>query len=155
MTREEGFKLYTWLQASWPTVLKPGLPEDFVTAKVDELQQAFGEYDFGEVLDAFNAYKAKNARFPFSKEIVDLILEARTQKGQTADNSAQLYEMEIIWPDGYEACVGLFTRPDFINHPRNVNHLQPEEWRRRFMATRHRYIIQQQIKNGQRKAGEV
>ena len=155
MNKDEAYRLYSWQSTSWPLVIKPGLPERYVTAKVDEILETFGAYSFDEVLAAFQEYKSGNPRYPFTSEILELIRQNRQQRvGSTADD--ELYEMEFVEPSGHEYCIGLFKRDDFINHPANPERLTPREWRRRFMAERHHYYIsQQQIKNGQRKAGEV
>lgn len=154
MTREEAARLYSWQSTSWPLVIKPGLPEKYITAKVDEILETFGAFSFDEVLAAFQEYKASNARYPFTSEILELIRQNRQQRvGSTADD--ELYEMEFVEPSGHEYCIGLFKRDDFIRYPANPEQLTPYEWHRRFMEARHRYFIQQQIKNGQRNAGEV
>lgn len=144
MNKDEAYRLYSWQSTSWPLVIKPGLPERYVTAKVDEILEAFGAFSFDEVLEAFQEYKASNARYPFTSEILELIRANRIQRAGAAGEDDELYEMEFVEPSGHEYCIGLFKRDDFINHPANPERLTPREWRRRFMAERHRIWKAQQ-----------
>lgn len=137
MNRDEAYRLYTWQSTSWPLVIKPGLPEKFVTAKVDEVLECFRDYTFEEVLAAFQEYKAGNARYPFPSEILAIIRENRQRKaGASKHPDDELYEMEFVEPSGHEYCIGLFGRQAFIEHPENPEKLTPEEWHLRFMRAR-------------------
>ena len=132
-------EIYTWLSVGWPTVLKPGAPDEFVRMKCREIMHDFGTYDIGQIREAVDRCRRNSDKFPTSKAIMNEIkwiqaAEAAKRKAENPDDEG--WPMEIIYPDGHEACYGVFNRSQFVNHAKNPEHLQPEEWRRRFMKRR-------------------
>ena len=142
LSRSDVMEIYTWLSASWPTVLKPGAPDDFVRMKHRELMADFGGYDKDEVLEAIKRWREQHDKFPATKNIINEIEWSRRERiarQREADpEAAEGWPMEIVYANGDEACYGVFTREQFVNHPKNPDHLQPEEWKRRFRMRRAR-----------------
>ena len=132
-------ELYYWLTAAWPLVIKPGASEQFQDAKLRELYKTYDQYRDEEVIAAFQKWTEENEKFPSTKNILNEIKWSRTIKVGRKENEI-LWPMDIIYPDGNEYSYGSFTRSEFVNHPRNTEHLQPEEWERRFRKTRNRIL---------------
>ena len=139
-------EIYTWLSAGWPTVLKPGAPDDFVRAKCRELLHDFGSYDIDTIREAINRCRANSEKFPSTKALINEVkwIQAANRKQKRLGDDDGLWPMLIIYDDGYEACYGQFYRPEFVNHPKNVEHLEPEEWLRRFNKRRDAIIQRMQ-----------
>lgn len=145
-------EIYTWLSVGWPTVLKPGAPDDFVRMKCREILHDFGKYDRDDVLEGLNRWRKEHDKFPAAKNIINEIEWMRREKAMKARENnpedALGWPMEVIYANGSEACYGTFDRAHFVEHPKNTEHLQPEEWRRRFLKRR------QQIYEHMRAEGE-
>ena len=142
LSNKDAAELYTWLSAGWPTVLKPGAPDDFVRAKVRELLHDFGTYDIDMVREAVNRCRECSEKFPTSKAILNEIkcIQQAERAKKRAEDTDGPWPMLIIYDDGYEACYGQFDRDIFVNHPKNTEHLEPEEWLRRFDKRRDRIL---------------
>ena len=137
-------ELYTWLSAGWPTVIRPGAPEEFVRMKCRELLHDFGGYDLETVREAIERCRKYGDKFPTTKAILNEIAWIYKQREAAKPEDERYgWPMEIVYPDGHEACYGVFTRERFVNHPKNTEHLQPEEWRRRFLKRRQQIYEQQ------------
>ena len=141
MTQQGVTMLYEYLAAAWPLVIKPGVDEAWKRGKLKELYRTYDNYRDEEVLEAFQKWTDENDRFPTTKNILNEIRWARTIKAGPKENET-LWPMNIIYNDGNEYCYGCFKRVDFINHPRNPEHLDPEEWERRFRVTYSRVMKQ-------------
>lgn len=145
MTQQGVAELYLWLMASWPLVIKPGASESFQKAKMRELYDTFREYTDAEVSGAFKKWTDENEKFPTTKNIISEIKWARIRKSGKAVDPAQLYVMERILEDGTEYMVthngkAAFTWDEFVDLPGNTEHLDPEEWERRFNVRRRRIL---------------
>ena len=141
MTQKGAQELYMWLMAAWPLVIKANASEAFQKAKMQELFKTYKEYTDEEVSNAFQVWTENNEKFPTTKNIINEIKWSRVRKhGKQADPEAR-YNMEVIADDGTEYMVcwngkASFTLEEFINMPRNKEHLAPEEWERRFKIRR-------------------
>ena len=146
MTYSEADELYMWLAASWPLTIRPNATEEFRRVKTEELRQSFAKYSYTEVGEAFYRWKMENEKFPSVKNIINEIewLRKKNQAQGAANPDDYGWPMEIVYADGHEACYGVFNRQQFINHAKNPEHLQPEEWRRRFMKRRQQIYKRQQ-----------
>lgn len=139
MTQQGVVSLYEYLGAAWPLVIRPGVDDQWKRSKYRELFQTYRSYTDEEVLAAFQKWTEENEKFPSTKNILNEIKWARTIKVGRKENEI-LWPMDIIYSDGTEYSYGSFTRSEFVNHPRNTEHLQPEEWERRFRKTRNRIL---------------
>ena len=137
MTNEGIKSLYMWLSAAWPEKIRPGVDEAWKRAKLIEMYGTWKDYEDAEVMCAFQKWTEENSKFPTTHDIVNEIKWARVKKVGTQENE-ELWPMDFIAKDGTEWSFGSFRRSDFINHPRNKEHLQPEEWEKRYKATRKR-----------------
>lgn len=140
MTKQGVKELYMWLTASWPLVIKPGASEDFQTAKLEELYKTYKAYNDVEVRAAFEKWAEENEKFPTTKNIITEIRFAKARAGKLVDPQKR-YVMERIYDDGTEYMVShngkaTFTWTEFVNLPCNPDHIDPEEWERRFKARR-------------------
>lgn len=136
MTAEGVKMLYTWLTAAWPLVIKPGASEAYQNAKMRELYKTYKEYTDEEVTAAFQKWTEENEKFPTTKNVLNEIKWARKLKAPKGKENAIYWPMDVIYDDGNEWTYGSFKREVFINHPRNPDHLEPEEWERRFKLRR-------------------
>lgn len=136
MTIQGVNELYQYLGAAWPLVIKPGVDEAWKKAKVRELYTTYSDYRDEEVLAAFQKWTEENEKFPTTKNILNEIKWARWLKVGAKQENEIYWPMDIIYDDGNEWTYGSFKREDFVNHPKNPDHLQPEEWERRFNARR-------------------
>lgn len=135
LSASEAREIYTWLTAGWPNTLKPGASEEFVRAKMRELIKDYARYSKDEVLEGIDRWRANNEKFPTTKNIINEIEWLRSQENARRKSSGEdpdEWPMLIIYDDGYEACYGIFTRAQFVNHPKNSENLEPEEWLRRY-----------------------
>lgn len=141
MTQQGAVDLYQYLGAAWPLVVKPGVDEKWATAKKRELYQTYREYSDEEVMAAFQKWTAENDKYPTTKQILTEIKWARARKNTKHTDPTARYNMEIITDDGTEYMVvwngkASFTLEEFMNIPRNKEHLDPEEWERRYKIRR-------------------
>ena len=145
MTANGVNELYMWLSTSWPLVIKPGASQEWKTAKLKQLYTTFKEYTDSEVIAAFQKWTSENEKYPTVKNIINEIKWAQIRKlGKKADNTV-LYTMDKIDADGNEFAVmyngkTAFTWQEFIDLPCNKDHLDPEEWERRFKLRRKRIL---------------
>lgn len=139
MTNEGVKSLYLWLSAAWPEKIRPGVDDTWKRAKLIEMYGTWKEYDDAEVMEAYQKWTEENSKFPTTHDIINEIKWARVQVVGERENEV-LWSMDFIARDGTEWSFGSFKRSDFINHPRNREHLQPEEWERRFRVTRNRVL---------------
>lgn len=149
MTSQGVNELYQYLGAAWPLVIKPGADPEWKRAKVRELYQTYKDYDDAEVLAAFQKWTTNSEKFPTTKNIINEIMWAHSEKVKliTGDGT---YQMEYIDDAGTEFLVSYggkinFTVVEFVNLPRNKEHLTPEEWERRLKARR-KYIKNKLLK---------
>lgn len=142
MTYKEAGELVIWLAVSWPNSMKGLTNDQMKTAKTEELLQTFGKYDYKLLMAAFDKWKREHEKYPTAHNILNEIAwmqREQAAKVKAADPDEALgWPMEIIYADGHEACWGVFSRERFVNHPKNPDHLQPEEWKRRFRMRRAR-----------------
>lgn len=138
MTQKGVRDLYEYLSAAWPLVIKPGVDEAWKTAKMRELYQTHRSHGDREVLAAYQKWTEENDKFPTTKNIINEIKWARVLHSTAGRENETYWPMDFFDKDGNEWTIGSFKRADFINHLRNPNKLQPEEWERRFKSTRSR-----------------
>ena len=146
MKHNEAKELVTWLTVSWPVTMKGLTTDEMKAAKVEELLQSFGKYDYELVFAAFDKWKREHEKFPSTHNILNEIAwieKERNAKKQEKDPE-DAWPMEVVYSNGDEACYGVFTREKFVNHAKNTEHLSPEEWRRRFMKRRQQIYKRQQ-----------
>lgn len=141
MTQRGAQELYMWLMAAWPLVIKPNASESFQIAKIQELFKTYKEYSDEEVAAAFQRWTDEHEKFPTTKNIITEIKWARARKNTKRVDPEARYNMEIIADDGTEYMVvwngkASFTLEEFVNMPRNKEHLDPEEWERRYKIRR-------------------
>lgn len=139
MTKQGVVDLYTYLATAWSLVVKPGASEGWKTAKLRELYDSFKDYTDEEVLVAYKKWTEQNDKYPTLKNILNEIAWIRVRKRGPEKNDR--YMMERIYDDGNEYVVMVndkivFTWDEFINLPCNTEHLDPEEWQRRFLSRR-------------------
>lgn len=140
MTQQGAKELYDWLSVAWMLVVKPNATEEWKTKKIRELYQTYRDYSDADVLEAFRKWTEENEKFPTTKNIINELKWIRVQR-QPKTDPAKRYQMERIYDDGNEYVVMhdgkiLFTWDEFLNLPGNPEHLDPEEWARRFEARR-------------------
>ena len=136
MTAEGVKMLYTWLTAAWPLVIKPGASEAYQNAKMRELYKTYKEYSDEEVTAAFQKWTEENEKFPTTKNVLNEIKWARRLKMPKGKENAIYWPMDVIYDDGNEWTYGSFKREAFINHPKNPDGIEPEEWERRYKIRR-------------------
>lgn len=143
LSPSEAREIYTWLSASWPTVIKPGAGDEFVRVKLREIAKDFQAYTKDEVLAGIDRWRQNNEKYPSTKNLINEVEWLRRQKAikrRAAGDSESLWPMLIIDDDGYEACYGQYVREAFVNHPMNIEKLEPEEWLRRFQVRKGKII---------------
>lgn len=139
MTKQGVIDLYTYLSTAWSLVVKPGASEGWKTAKLRELYQSYADFEDDEVLAAFQKWTQENEKFPTVKNIINEIMWAKVaRRGKPKD---ERYFMERIDNEGNEFLVMhdgkvSFTWDEFINLPCNKEHLDPDEWSRRYEKRR-------------------
>ena len=144
MTQQGTVQLYEYLGAAWPLVIKPGVDEQWRRNKIRELFRTYLDYTDTEVMEAYQKWTEENEKFPTVKNIISEIrwLRAKKQGGKTENE--ELHQAPV-WIDGQEQLIMhggkiAWKRVDFVNQIWNPEKLQPEEWERRFKATRARAI---------------
>ena len=141
MTQQGVMDLYMYMMAQWPTQVKTWTSETFQKAKTQELYKTYREYTDAEVLTAFQKWAENEDKYPTTKQILTEIKWARARKNTKHTDPTARYNMEIITDDGTEYMVvwngkASFTLEEFMNIPRNKEHLDPEEWERRYKIRR-------------------
>lgn len=139
MTKKGVKELYTWLTASWPLVIRPGASETFQAAKLAELYATFKDYQDDQVTAAFREWTLEHETFPSTKNILDIIAWSTPKRPQ--QDTGRRYMMERIDAEGNEGVVSsggkiMFTWEEFRELPANTEHLDPEEWARRYRIRR-------------------
>ena len=146
MTKDGVKSLYQWLSTAWPLVVKVGADDGWKQAKLRELYATYADCTDGEVCSAFQKWTFENNKFPTTHDILNEIKWARAT-AHAKENDNELYSLDVIYADGNEWSYGYFTRADFINHPKNKEHLSPEEWERRFNIRRRDILNRIQAQN--------
>lgn len=131
--------LYMYLSTAWPLVIRPGAKPEWKRAKMRELYRTYEHYEDAEVIAAFQKWTNEQEKFPTTKNILNELKWMRMKRLKQQENE-ELWPMDFMAKDGTEWSYGLFRRSEFVNHPRNPEHLEPEEWERRFVLTRRRII---------------
>lgn len=144
--------LYMYLSTAWPLVIRPGAEPEWKRAKMRELYRTYEHYEDAEVLAAFQKWTNEQEKFPTTKNIMNELKWLQLKKSRKQENE-ELWPMDFMAKDGTEWSYGLFRRLEFVNHPRNPEHLEPEEWERRFVLTRRRIMdkIWKELKEEERK----
>lgn len=133
--------LYMYLSTAWPLVIRPGAEPEWKRAKMRELYRTYEHYEDAEVIAAFQKWTNEQEKFPATKNIINELKWLRLQKlGKKADLK-KTYQMEWIRDDGTEVLIQYdnkinYTWDEFMNVPRNKDHLDPEEWERRYKLRR-------------------
>ena len=145
MTQQGAAELYMWLMAAWPLVIKANSSKAFQNAKIEQLFESYKGYSDEEVKHAYEKWTEENEKWPSTKNILTEIKWARARKGGKRVDPTERYQMEIITDDGTEFLVErngttMFTLEEFMNLPRNKDHLPPDEWERRYQARRKRML---------------
>ena len=145
MTATEASSLYMWMMATWPTVIKPGASEQFQNAKIQELIRTYRNYDTELVLEAYEKWARENDKYPTTKQILNEVkwLKMRNRVGDRENEAT--YMLEMIDSHGNESVYEhdgkiAFIRAEFVDLPANPDHLQPEEWEKRYQAVRRRVL---------------
>lgn len=141
MTQQGAADMYMWLMAAWPQVIKSNSSEAFQNAKIRELFKTYEGYTDEEVSNAFQKWTDENEKFPTTKNIINEIKWGRVRKSGKHIDPTERYTMEFITDDGTEYMVvwngkASFTLEEFMNMPRNKDHLTPDEWERRYRIRR-------------------
>ena len=147
MTQQGVVELYQYLGAAWPLVVKPGVDETWKVSKLRELATTYREYDDKEVLEAFQKWTEENEKYPTTKNIITEIKWAQAQRNLGNRENEELWQAPR-WINGQEVLIMRdgkiqWKRSEFIQQPWNTEHLQPEEWEKRFKATRKRWLQKQ------------
>ena len=143
MTQQGTVQLYEYLGAAWPLVIKPGVDVRWKQNKIMELFKTYLDYTDTEVMEAYQKWTEENEKFPTVKNIINEIRWLRARRGGKTENE-ELHQAPV-WIDGQERLIMYggkiaWKRVDFVNQIWNPEKLQPEEWERRFKATRARAI---------------
>lgn len=139
MTTEGIKELYTRLAISWPTIYRQNGSEGYNRSMMKIYYDSFRDLTDEEVLAGLQKWTEENEKAPTIKALINEAKWLRIKNAPKAENE-ELHPMDFITKEGIEWSYGLFKRSDFVNHPRNPEHLQPEEWERRFNLTRKRII---------------
>ena len=145
MTKQGINEVYMFMMATWPLQYKTWSNETFQAAKLKQMHDTYKDYKDEEVMSAFQKWAEENDNFPSTRQILnELKWKRAVRPGKFVDPST-LYMMDVIGPDGTEYVVEkdgkcTFTLEEFINIKRNKDHLDPEEWERRFKERRRRIL---------------
>ena len=141
MTTAGVTELYTRLQISWPTTYKQNVSDEWKRSAYKTYFDSFREFTDHEVLEALLKWTSENEKAPSIKALINEAKWLRLRKlGKKADPKTT-YQMEWIRDDGTEVLIMHngkinFTWDEFLNVPRNKDHLDPEEWERRYKIRR-------------------
>lgn len=135
-----------YLSTAWPLVVRPGADEAWKRAKMNELFRTYRDHEDMEVIEAFQKWTREQEKFPTTKNIINEIEWAHVKNRRTVDGKVT-FQMERIRDDGTEFVVMHngkvnFTWTEFLQVPCNTQHLDPEEWDRRYKARR-KHILRQ------------
>lgn len=139
MTGNGVTEFYNRLSVAWPMVYKPGVSEEWKRSALKSYYDAFRDYTDAEALMALMKWTQENEKPPTIKNIINELKWARTAKAVRGRENEKLWPMDWMDKDGNEWTWGSFKRADFVNHPRNPNRLDPEEWERRFKIQRRQW----------------
>lgn len=150
MTKQGIYDVYMFMMATWPLNYKTWASEGFREAKTKQMSEVFKDYSDEEVMKAFQRWAEENDNFPSTRQILNELKWHRTLKVGKYVDPNKLYMMDVIGPDGTEYVVEkdgkcLFTLEEFLNIKRNKDHLDPDEWERRFMERRRRILREQSM----------
>lgn len=145
MTQEGAKKTYYWLQAAFPKDYKTNASADFQATKIRQLYDMYREYTDQEVMVAVQKWAENNDKAPTIKNMLTELKWARAIKDNKHVDPTERFNMEFITDDGTEYMVmwngkASFTLEEFMNIPRNKDHLTPDEWERRFRARRKKIL---------------
>lgn len=140
MTGEGVKQLYMWLSTAWPLVIRPGVDESWKQAKLRELYTTYEKYRDAEVIEAFQKWTEEHDKYPTTKNIINEIEWAQRLRASGGRENTELWDMSFIKDNGEEWSYGAFRRDAFVTHPRNPDHLQPEEWERRYKIRRRQVL---------------
>lgn len=140
MTQDGAIKLYQWLTTAWSLVVRPEAPDSWRKAKIRELYDTYKEYKDDEVLSAFKRWTEKEPKYPTTSDIINEIKWYQV-KSKIKTTEGATYQMPVIFEDGNEYVIEYngkisFTWEEFKNIPRNKEHLDPDEWERRYNIRR-------------------
>lgn len=139
MTNNGVADLYDRMVSFWPMVYKPNASENFKQTSMKNFREAYQKYSDTEVLTALMTWALDNEKPPTVKNIINEVEWAKVKRSTAGRENEQLWPMDCIDKEGREFTYGSFKRADFLQHPMNTEGLQPEEWERRFKATRNRW----------------
>jgi len=145
MTQNGARDMYYWLQAAFPKEYRTNASAEFQATKIRQMFDTYREYTDSEVENALHKWAENNEKAPTIKNMLTELKWARAMKGQKNTDPEARYAMEFITDDGTEYMVCwngkcTFTLEEFVNIPRNKDHLSPEEWERRFKARRKKIL---------------
>ena len=145
MTKQGINDVYMFMMATWPLQYKTWSNETFQAAKFKQMHETYKDYTDAEVMCAFQRWAEENDNFPSTRQIINELKWHRTVRPGHFVDPNTLYMMDVIGPDGTEYAVMkdgkcLFTLEEFLNIKRNKDHLDPEEWERRFKERRRRIL---------------
>lgn len=138
MTQKGIEDYFSRLQTFWPMVYKSG-SDGWRSSTLRSFYEAFKKYTDTEVLTALMTWALDNEKPPTVKNLVNEIEWTKVKRSTAGRENEQLWPMDCIDKEGREFTYGSFKRADFLQHPMNTEQLQPEEWERRFKATRNRW----------------
>ena len=141
MTQNGAKDLYYWLQAAFPKEYKTNASAEFQATKIRQIFDTYREFSDDEVRAAVQVWAENNEKAPTIKNMLTELKWARARKNTKHTDPTARYNMEIITDDGTEYMVmwngkASFTLEEFMNIPRNKEHLDPEEWERRYKIRR-------------------
>lgn len=153
MTQQGAVELYMYMTAAWPLVVKPGASEAWRAAKVKEIFVTYREFTDAEVHEAWQKWTAEQEKFPTTKNIINEIRWMRARRTGKKIDPTKLYTMDRIYDDGTEVMVAVgnkatFTWDEFVNLPCNPDHIDPEEWERRFRIRRKQVLEKLEVCHG-------
>ena len=140
MTQNGVLELYNWLTMAWPQVVRPGASEQWKAGKMKLLYQTYHDYQDEDVLAAFQHWTENNDKYPTVKNILNEVKWAAAARATYNRENEQLWYMDYITSDGTEWTYGSFRRSEFVNHPKNPDHIQPEEWERNYRKVRNQIL---------------
>lgn len=141
MTTNGVKELQARLMIAWPMTYKQNVSEEFNRVTLKTYYDSFRDCTDAEVLEGLQRWTENNEKAPTIKSLINEAKWLRLQKlGKKADPKTT-YQMEWIRDDGTEVVIMHngkinFTWDEFMNVPRNKDHLDPEEWERRYKLRR-------------------
>ena len=143
MTTKGVNDLYMWLCTAWPLVVKPSASDEWKTAKLRQLYSSFKDYSDMQIMTAVQKWTENNNRYPTVKDIINEVEYAAFKAREKQGN--EVYMMMRVYDDGTEYAVmydgkAAFSWNEFIALPCNKEHLDPDEWERRFKERRRKIL---------------